>query len=174
VPGEINLTGDWAGEYRQHNQPHPIRATFVQEGDALSGSMRDGEPDRELPLGEVATESGEDERIVSWVRETFPADPTDSISYVSRLPPESSLAGTVNGRWVYFDKSYQGTCFGGLKVGDYVVGGTYDHHVVHYSGRLSPGGEEIEGRWWIVSKIEPGQRLEGSFLLRRWKDGVES
>jgi hypothetical protein len=174
VPDEINLTDDWVGEYRQHNRPHPIWATFVQEGDVLVGSMRDGDPDNELLLGEVATGSGEDERIVSRLREMFPDDPAESIRYVSKLPPTSDLAGTVNGRSVYFDKSYQGPCFGGLKVGDKVVGGIYDDHVVHYSGRLSPDGEDIEGRWWIVSELEPGQKLEGPFLLRRWKAGGES
>lgn len=171
MPDEINLTGDWVGEYRQNHVPHPISATFVQEGDVLGGRMRDGEPDQELRLGQVATDSGEDERIVSRLRSMFPDDPADSIRYVSKLPPLSVLAGTVNGRSVYFDKSYQGPCFAGLKVGEKVVGATYDDHVVHYSGRLSAEGEQIEGRWWIAG---PGERLEGTFLLRRRKLGGES
>jgi hypothetical protein len=42
---------------------------------------------------------------------------------------------------------------------------------VHYGGRVGPGGDEIEGRWWIDPTPEVGgRRTEGSFRLRR-QDG---
>ena len=41
-------------------------------------------------------------------------------------------------------------------------------HAVHYEGRLSPDGLEIEGRWWIDADPEYGtRRTEGLFVLRR-------
>ncbi|WP_422927424.1 hypothetical protein [Singulisphaera sp. PoT] len=174
MPGEINLAGDWAGEYRQYDQHYPIQATFAQEGTILNGSMIDDEPEHELPLAEVARFPGEDERVVAMLRSILPDGPTGPIFVISRVPKDSTLTGTINGNWVYFDKSYQGSCFGGFRVGDEVVGDAYENHVVHYSGRLTPDGGEIEGRWWISANPGAVERLEGSFLLRRKASGPES
>ena len=130
--------------------------------------MSDGEPEHELTVREVATQSGQDERIVAAVQRFFPDAASDAIQFISKLPPESFLEGWVRGRGLYFDKSYKGTCFGGFKVGDQAVGRSYDNHVVHYSGRLAIEGQEIEGRWWIDPRREEGgEKTEGTFILRR-------
>ena len=68
----------------------------------------------------------------------------------------------------WFLKTYRGDHFSGYKVGDRLVGHRVSGHAVQYSGRLSPDGMEIEGRWWIDPDPESGAiRTEGSFLLRR-------
>jgi hypothetical protein len=56
----------------------------------------------------------------------------------------------------------------GYKVGDVLVGNQIQSHSVHYRGRLSPDGREIEGKWWIDADPELGsQRSEGGFTLAR-------
>jgi hypothetical protein len=174
MPIDRSLDGIWVGEYFQHDRPHAITAELLQSGEVLTGSMRDGEPDQEMSVTEVASGSGDapgaDEQIVARLRELFPDEPTTPIRYVSHLPTESTLEGWVRGQGVYFRKSYQGTSFGGFKVGDLIVGQKIEDHSLYYSGRLGPDGDEIEGRWWIDPTPESGgRRTEGSFTLRRWK-----
>jgi hypothetical protein len=55
MSNEIDLTGTWVGEYHQHDRPHPITAELLQSGEVLTGSMRDGEPDQEMSVTEVAS-----------------------------------------------------------------------------------------------------------------------
>jgi len=167
-----NLSGRWVGDYYQHNRPHPISLDLIQEGERLTGSMIDGETDRESSVFEASVEAGmppgADEQIVALVKEMFPEAPADSIRYVSHLPPKSSIEGWVRGSTVYLLKTYEGCHIGGYKVGDKILGHLVENHHVHYRGNLSPGGSKIEGRWWIES--EPGQgtaRNEGSFELGR-------
>ena len=172
MPNEFNLTGTWVGEYHQHDRPHPITAALLQSGEVLTGSMRDAEPDQEMSVTEVASGAGEapgaDERIVARLREIFPDEPAAPVRYFSHFPPESSIEGWVRGLGVYFIKSYRGISYGGFQVGDRVVGQETENDSVHYSGRVGPGGEEIEGRWWIdPTPEEGGRRSEGSFTLRR-------
>ena len=169
---DTNLTGTWVGDYSQHSRSSPITAELVQSGDRLTGSMRDGEPDRTSTVFEVAAEAGlppgADEQIVARLRESFPDAPSSEIRYVTHLPPESALEGRVRGSTVTFLKTYRGDHFSGYKVGDRLVGHRVSGHAVQYSGRLSPDGMEIEGRWWIDPDPESGGiRAEGSFLLRR-------
>jgi hypothetical protein len=68
---------------------------------------------------------------------------------------------------VYFLKTYEGEYRTGYLVGDQFVGETIPAHAVHYRGRVSDAGTEIEGRWWIDRGKENGGRLEGGFVLRR-------
>jgi hypothetical protein len=64
--------------------------------------------------------------------------------------------------------TYRGIHFGGFQVGDVVVGHRSEDHAVHYRGKLSPRGNEMEGKWWIDPTPESGgRRTEGSFILRR-------
>lgn len=169
---DTNLTGTWVGDYSQHGRPSPITAELVHSGERLTGSMRDGEPDRTSTVFEVAAEAGlppgADEQIVARLREMFPDAPSSEIRYVTHLPPESALEGRVRGSTVTFLKTYRGDHFGGYKVGDRLVGRRVSGHAVQYNGRLSPDGMEIEGRWWIDPDPESGTiRTEVSFLLRR-------
>jgi hypothetical protein len=168
----INLSGTWVGEYFQYDRGHAITAELRQAGEALTGSMRDVEPDQDLSVTEATSGVGEapgmDERIVATLREMFPESPAAPIRYVSHLPPESLLEGWVRGPGIYFLKYYQGVSFGGYRVGDRVVGQEIEDHAVHYSGRVGPDRDEIEGRWWIdPSAASGGRRTEGSFRLRR-------
>ena len=90
------------------------------------------------------------------------------IRFVTHLPPESVLEGSVRGTTVTFLKTYRGTHFGGYEIGDRLVGHRIESHAVHYSGRVSRDRLEIEGKWWIDSAPESMiRRTEGSFTLRR-------
>jgi hypothetical protein len=175
MPNVVSLSGTWIGAYYQHDRACPITAQIEQSGEVLTGSMRDGELGSEMSVADIASSTGEapgaDERIVARLREMFPDSPAAPVRYVTRLPPESRLEGRVQGSGVYFLKSYRGKAFGGYRIGDREVGRETEDHAVHYSGRLAPGGDEIEGRWWIDPGPEPGsRRTEGDFVLKRRSD----
>jgi hypothetical protein len=175
APRVASLTGVWVGSYFQHGRPHPIEAELEQQGERLSGAMRDGETDQTSSVFDIAFEAGlppgADEQIVAQLREMFPDAPADPIDYVAHLPPESVLEGQVRGQEVTFLKTYRGIHYGGYRVGEVVVGHHVEDHQVHYRGKLGPRGDEIEGKWWIDPRPEPGsRRAEGSFILRR-RDG---
>jgi hypothetical protein len=172
MSSDTNLSGRWVGDYLQHDRPHPITAELVQVGERLTGFMRDSTTDSESSVFDFAAEAGlppgADEQIVAHLREAFPDAPADPIHVVMHLPPESTLEGWVKGSTVYFLKTYQGDHFGGFKVGDQIVGQRIEDHAVHYRGKLSPDGLEIDGRWWIDPVAVPGaRRSEGYFTLRR-------
>jgi hypothetical protein len=117
---------------------------------------------------EAGLPPGADEQIDANLRTMIPDAPAGSIRYVTHLPPESHLQGRCDERDVSFVKTYTGTSFSGYKVGDKIVGEQRDGHAVHYEGKLSSDGLEIEGRWWIDADPELGtRRTEGLFLLRR-------
>jgi hypothetical protein len=156
----------------QHDQERPITADLIQTGERLSGAMCDGHPQNEYSLFELAQGAGlppgADEHIEAQLREVLPDAPAGPIRYVSRLPPESVLEGSCKGQTVYFLKTYQGTSFGGYKVGDQLLGIHKVGHAVHYEGQVTPDGLMIEGRWWIEADPEYGtRRTEGFFTLRR-------
>lgn len=167
-----NLTGCWIGSYVQGGQERPISAELVQDGVNLSGSMRDGQPDREFSLFEGAVEAGlppgADELIDANLRSMIPDAGREPIRCVSHLPEESVLEGRCEHGVVSFTKTYLGTSFAGYKVGDKFVGTEAEGHAVHYEGQLSPDRSVIEGRWWIDPKPEAGTGgARGHFLLRR-------
>jgi hypothetical protein len=169
---ENDLSGYWEGEYYQQNSPHPISLELNQEGERLTGTMTDGETDKESSVFEATAAAGlppgADEQIVARLAEMFPDTPPDSIRYITHLPSGSSVEGWFRDSTVYFLKTYEGVHFGGYKVGERVVGQVAENHSVHYKGNLSADGREIEGRWWIESEAGQGSaRNEGSFLLRR-------
>jgi hypothetical protein len=173
----MNITGEWAGNYYQHGRPRPIVADLVQAGERLTGSMRDGVTDEEHSVTELALEAGlppgGDEQIVDRLRKMFPDAPATEVRYVTHLPPESALRGWVKVPEVYFEKTYEGTHFGGYQIGDKIVGYEKESHVVNYGGRVSADGQEIEGKWWIEDTPGDGtRRAEGSFTLRR-REGAE-
>jgi hypothetical protein len=172
-----NLTGRWVGHYRQHDRAHAIVANLVQAGERVTGSMRDGETEREYSVFQMAAEAGlppgADEEIVAKLRAMVPEAPSGPVRYVWRLPAESILEGRINGSTVFFLKRYQGTSFGGYRVGDKTVGVETGGHAVHYQGQVNPGGTEIEGKWWIEADPKHGTgRTEGLFSLRREERGT--
>jgi hypothetical protein len=169
---ENSLTGRWMGEYYQHDRSNAIRAELVQQGEQLSGSMSDDRTASTYSVFEFASQAGlppgDDEQIEARLRELFPDEPSAPIRYVTQLPPESTLEGWVRGDTVYFLKTYEGEHIGGFAVGERTLFHRIASHSVHYRGKLSPDGQEIEGRWWIDPLLEPGaKRTEGSFILRR-------
>jgi hypothetical protein len=118
----------------------------------------------------VPSGAGTDEQIEAKLRQMVPAVRGAPIRYVSHLPTHSALEGRRTGQTVFFLKTYQGTSFGGYKVGDQLVGIQKDGHAVHYEGQLSPDGLVIEGRWWIdADPAYATRRTESTFLLRRWE-----
>jgi hypothetical protein len=167
-----NLTGRWTGHYLQHGQEYVITADLLHTGEQLSGSMHDGHPDREYSLFELAQNAGlppgADEQIELQLRQSVPDVAAGPIRYVMHLPSGSALEGRCKGKIVYFLKTYQGTSFSGFKAGDRLLGVHKEGHDVHYEGRLSEDGLEIDGRWWIDANREQGtHRAEGLFSLRR-------
>jgi hypothetical protein len=179
MPRETNLTDRWVGNYFLQGRPWPIKADLVHAGERLTGSMRDGVTDREYSVTEVALEAGlppgGDEQIVDRLRRMFPDAPATPIRYVTHLPPDSALQGWVRGSEVYFLKAYEGTHYGGYQIGDKLVGFEKAAHVVHYGGRVSADGAEIEGKWWIEDTPGHGpRRAEGAFTLRRQEPGEGS
>jgi hypothetical protein len=175
----VELTGRWVGHYLQRGQQFPITADLKQVGQRVSGSMHDGRPDRECSTFEAACDAGlppgADEQIEAKLREAVPDAAAGPIRYVSHLPTASALEGRCSGKTVYFVKTYQGTSFGGYKVGDKLVGVQKDGHAVHYEGYLSSDGLVIEGRWWIDADQEYApRRSEGLFTLRRSEEGQDT
>lgn len=73
---------------------------------------------------------------------------TEVTNLVPHAPPplRAAVEGTISGRAVAFEKTYDG--------------GGGQEHPVHYRGTLSADGMEISGAWAL-----PG--LEGTFVLRR-------
>jgi hypothetical protein len=173
-----DLTGNWIGHYVQDDRTRGLSAVLVQSGERLSGSMQDHETRIEASVSEIAERAnlppGGDEQIVAGLRRLFPDAPSASMRYVALLPPESTLEGRVEGREVDFLKTYRGAYVSGYRVGERSVGSQIPTHQVHYHGRLSPDGAEVEGRWWIDPL--PGEpamrRTEGTFVLRRGSAGV--
>jgi hypothetical protein len=168
----VDVTGRWVGHYAQYSETHGIAADLVQTGQRLAGTMSDLAPKREQTVFEVALQAGwppgADEQIIAQLRELFPDAPRAPIRYLNEMPAASTLAGKIEGRAVSFLKTYEGEYRTGYLVGDRFVGETISQHEVHYQGRLSADGTEIEGKWWIQRDTEMGlRRLEGDFLLRR-------
>jgi hypothetical protein len=172
MPSSVNVTGHWNGFYSQYDRSHPISADLVQSGDRLTGQMRDEETDSDCSLSEMATRAGlppgADEQILARLRDMVPDSSGKPVRYASHLPPTSRLEGQVRGQSISFIKKYQGVSFSGFRVGDRLVGVENRAHAVHYQGRLSDDGTEIEGQWWIEADRQHGTvRTEGRFVLRR-------
>jgi hypothetical protein len=167
-----NLTGRWTGYYVQRGEEYPITADFLEAGGRLSGFMYDGRPDRDYSVLQAAAEAGlppgADEEIEAKLRDMVPNAPAGPIRYVSHLPPNSTLQGRRTGQTVYFLKTYQGTSFGGYRVGSHLVGTQKAGHDVHYEGQLGADVLVIEGRWWIdADPVNETPGAEGLFHLRR-------
>ncbi len=173
----VNLTGPWAGHYWQHGTTHPIVAEFVQKGDRLTGTMRDGDTAAEWSLFDVAAEAGlppgADEQIAAQLQALLPGASGTPIRYEAQLPAVSVLEGEVRQREVMFFKTYQGEHFTGYRIGDRRVGAMIVGHTVQYAGTLNEAGTAIEGRWRIPPP-QPGEPgTEGDFVLRRQPGGDE-
>ena len=120
-----------------------------------------------LPADDSRGEEHTDEQIIAALRSSVPDAPSAPIRCVGHLPPESVLAGQVDGSTVSFLKTYQGSHLSGYRVGETFVGSEIVNHAVHYRGEISPDGTTIEGRWWIDPDPRRGTpRAEGGFTLR--------
>ena len=167
----VSLTGDWEGYYTQSGAKHPIRATLVQEGDRITGSMVDGDTVFDRSLFDAARAAGlppgSDEMIDASLRRSHPEVGRRPIRAKSRLPADSQLEGSVHGDRITFTKTYQGQHFIGYQVGDREIGSTREGHTVEYWGRLSEDGRRIEGRWTIPQPDSPRGSIDGAFVLQR-------
>jgi hypothetical protein len=168
----MDLTGRWHGAYVQHDRSHGVSADITQAGDRLTGFMRDHDTASESTVFEAAAEAGlppgADEEIVANLRRLAPESSPSPIRYVSQLPAESSLEGSVVGNVVRFVKTYLGTSLSGYRVGERVIGSRREGHSVHYWGQVSVDGDEIIGEWFIEADATKGERrTSGPFHLRR-------
>ena len=170
-----NLTGRWTGYYVQRGEQYPITADFLEAEGRLSGFMYDGRPDRDCSVFQATAQAGlppgADEGIEAKLREMVPDAPAGPIRYVSHLPPNSTLQGRRTGQTVSFLKTYQGTSFGGYRVGGHLVGTRKAGHDVHYEGQFSPDGLVIEGRWWIDADPERDTRRTARRFRLQWAEG---
>jgi hypothetical protein len=172
MPEPLNVTGRWFGHYLQHDVKHLLTADLVQDGVRLTGTMRDHETefDRSVfdAMADAGLPPGADEQIIAQLRQAVPGAANRPVRYVSHLPPESTLEGLLQGQTVYWLKTYQGTEFGGYRVGDEHVGVEVTNPQVHYRGEVSADGTVIEGTWWIDANPRYGTvRTQGQFSLRR-------
>jgi hypothetical protein len=168
----ISLTGRWQGYYLQRDEQYGILVELIQTSAELTGQMTDRQTSREESVFEMAARAGwapgADEQIVRWLREQLPDQGRAPIRAVSRMPAQSTLAGRVQGRDIYFLKTMLGDHFVGYRVGNKEIGVTIKRHTIHYQGQVLEAGTTIEGRWWIDPRKEFGsQRSEGDFVLHR-------
>jgi hypothetical protein len=165
----FNVTGTWQGHYEQCDRSCPIRATLVQEGTQITGSMEDLEIEFDRSIFEIAFYAGlppgSDEQIDARLRKMFPDAGSAPIRYKSKLSSQSIIEGTVDGDMVRFVKKYQGDHYGCFVVGNREVGCTRPGHSVNYHGRVKDQGLHIEGTWTI---LQPNSRpVQGTFVLKR-------
>ncbi len=167
------LTGDWEGYYTQSGKKHAISAALVQQGDRISGTMRDAETEFARSLFDAALQAGlppgSDEMIDARLRQMYPESGRRPIRAKSRLPAGSQLDGFVQGDQVTFTKTYQGPHFVGYQIGDQEVGSERESHSVEYWGRISEDCSRIEGLWKIYEPQSPKGFAEGTFRLTRAK-----
>jgi hypothetical protein len=174
-----DVSGRWEGFFLQHGLKRPISADIHQEGDHLSGTMSDAETAFESSVSELAMEEGlppgADEQIVEQVRSLVPGGYRLPVRAETLVPSDSVLDGEVAGDAVRFLKRYQGMSFTGYRIGDTRVGVSGEDQEVQYRGRISPDGNEIEGRWLLANSPAKGLvRTEGGFVLRKVGEPLEN
>jgi hypothetical protein len=173
-PGDFDLsalTGEWHGCYQQHQHQRRIVASLVQDGDRISGQMRDLDANTSESLSDAVANAGlapgADEQIDEQIRKILPEAGREPIITRSVLPTESVLDGTVNGDVVRFTKAYQGQSFHGYEIGERGIGYATPGHSVEYTGRLSRDRKRIIGQWMIYQKDSSHGFLNGTFELIR-------
>jgi len=166
-----SLTGEWRGHYLQHGSQHRIIATIVQDGNRISGRMTDVDNVTEQSLYDAVAEAGlppgTDEQIAEQIGRLIPDAAKRPITTRSILPEASTLEGTVCDQFVRFKKTYQGKCFYSYEIGDKAIDRATDGHSVEYSGRLSPDGKTISGRWTVYHPDATRGFIDGGFELQR-------
>jgi hypothetical protein len=171
-----DLSGDWEGCYLQSGAARKIAAVIVQTGERITGTMRDWETEFERSLFDAALEAGlppgADEQIDAQLRRLHPTAGKTPIRSKSRLPSDSTIEGTVRGRFVAFTKTYQGQHFSGYQIGSQEVGWTAEDQAVRYSGRIEADRNRIEGVWTISDPDSPRKALQGPFWLERVRENV--
>jgi hypothetical protein len=173
MPVMLDLTGRWSGYYSQHDHERPITLELDQDGARLTGTMHDRCTSIRTSLAELAMEEGlppgADERITASIRAAYPDAPPDPIQAEVQLPPHSTIEGELDGRSIRFLKTYHGPHFAGYRIGEVRLGVLGADQEVQFLGRVSPGGDEIEGRWRFPGPPNPLwlPTTEGGFYLRR-------
>jgi hypothetical protein len=171
----LDLSGRWVGFYSHHDEERPIAVELDQAGGYFHGTMHDSCTSFRVSLSELAMAEGlppgADERITASLRSAYPDAPREPIEAELQLPPVSVVEGELDpgGRAIRFRKTYLGTFFAGYRIGEFRLGVLGSDQEVQYHGRLSPEGDEIEGRWRLQGPPHPLWLAtnEGGFLLRR-------
>jgi hypothetical protein len=167
----FDLTGAWEGLYTQHDQQRPLSAQWVQQGNVLTGTMTDGCTEFAASISEIAMREGlppgADEQIVEQIRADHPDAPLGRVMAETRLPAHSKIEGELEGRNLRFVKTYQGEHLAGFSFGGIRKLQKVEGHEVYYQGKVSPAGNEIEGRWQILGADAQPIRAEGWFYLKR-------
>jgi hypothetical protein len=172
MPPALDLTGTWSGHYVQKDRSVGIRAEILQRGASLSGRMWDEITEQVLTLAEFVALAGwpphSDEKLLDRLRAQVDAPPGTPVHYLTQLPPETVLSGSLSGPRLRLRKRYCGPHFTGFRIGDTLIGERISAHQVEYDGEVDAIGRVISGRW-IIETVEGHrvERAEGEFLLRR-------
>ena len=143
----------------------------MHDGDRIHGLMTDEDTTTERSLYDLAAAAGlppgADEKLDEHIRKLIPNAPKGPISAHTVLPKASTLEGAITGPFVRFTKTYRGESTHSYRVGDRSLDTKIAGHSVEYSGRLSPDGNAISGRWTILDPNSPRGIVDGLFELRR-------
>lgn len=169
-----DLSGRWTGYYSQHDHQRPVSLYLSQNGELLSGTMRDHCTSFVSSVSDLAMEEGlppgSDEQIVARVRSLCPNTDHLPVRAEFILPEHSSLEGNVVGTAVRFTKTYHGEFFSGYRVGNMRVGVKRDAQTIRFRGIIGEDGTQIEGQWSMPEPedaMRPIHRTEGAFVLQR-------
>ena len=154
----FDLSGEWAGHYRQNGGRHGISMRIAQRGESFVGAMRDADTllaSRETLHAQAADGESKQPEVLG------------EAEVLSAVPEHSIIEGEVAGRVVTFVKSYQGKSSTSVWVGARAnMTFEFPGHQVFYRGTLDAAGQVLTGHW----KIPPhhgGPPLRDRFELRR-------
>lgn len=160
----MTIDGRWTGHYLQNFQQRerlsheegdedwrPIEAEFTTVGTELSGTMRDLEPVRDIPIEQVlAIQLRPLKGIDRW--KFLRKMPNYSLNkYQARLVPDSTIVGEIHGCDIFFSKTYNGPCEFVYYQDNYEQISRIHNHTVTYIGKLSPDGKTINGTYRLLN-----------------------
>lgn len=170
---QVMVSGLWEGYYAYDGDPNDhfdISARFSVSGSKLIGRMTDLRVENRITLVElVENMEAEDPPVDLAVWRGF-LDEYPDAAWVTLLPRESALKGSVKGLSVRFSKKYlAGQEQRWIATGLDQLEDRLKPHTVEYVGTLCRDLIQMEGTWEIRSRIENwmqrSPRVSGSFRL---------